>query len=189
MPSASVRSSLLRVIDVSSPASPWVVSVYNTPGHAYDVHVAGHLALVADGKAGLRIIDVSNLSAVSEIGHYIPHDGDVRGVDVAGHNAYLASGKRGLVVVDISDPRNPSKVGRFDKPRRARSIQVAGSYAYVGDLKRLRVLDISDPSAPREIASYKTPGNADDVCVVDATAYIANYDAGLMILGMEAQGN
>jgi len=56
---------------------------------------------IADGKSGLRIIDVSNPSALVEVGHYLPRDGDVRGVDVAGPYAYLASGKPGLVVVDI----------------------------------------------------------------------------------------
>jgi len=61
----------------------------------------------ADGKSGLRIIDVSNPSVLGEVGHYLPRDGDVRGVDVAGRFAYLASGRPGLVVVDISDPKNP----------------------------------------------------------------------------------
>ena len=116
-------------------------------------------------------------------------DGDVRGVDVAGPYASLASGKPGLVVLDISDPRNPREVGRFDTPRTARSVQLAGSYAYVGDLKWLRVLDISNPSAPREIASYNTPGYADDVWVTDGTAYVAAYDAGLMILELKRKGD
>ena len=66
-------------------------------------------------------------------------------------------------------------------------MRVSGSYAYVGDLKWVRVIDISDPTAPREIASYKTPGTAEEITVVDGAAYIANYDAGLMILGIEGQ--
>lgn len=119
---------------------------------------------------------------MSEIGHYLLQDGDVRGVDVAGPYAYLASGKPGLVVVDISDPRSPKEVGRFDTPHTVRSVQVEDSSAYIGDLKWLRVLDISNPSAPVEIASYKTPGSANEVRVSEGTAYVAAYDAGLMIL-------
>ena len=49
----------------------------------------------------------------------------------------------------------------------------------------MRVIDISNPSAPREIASYKTPGYAEEISVLDGAAYVANYDAGLMILGLE----
>jgi len=175
----------LRVIDVSRSTNPTEVSAYDTQGYAYDVRVADGLALVADGKSGLSIIDVSKPRAPGEIGHYLPEDGDVRGVDVVGPYAYLASGKPGLVVVDISDPRKPREVGRFDTSHTARSVQVAGSHAYVGDLKWLRVLDISNPLVPREIASYKAPSYANDVFVSDATAYVAAYDAGLMILRVD----
>ena len=80
-------------------------------------------------------------------------------------------------------------MGRFDTPRSARSIQVAGPYAYVGDLKWLRVIDVTNPSAPREIASRKTPGYTKEIIVVDGAAYVANYDAGLIIMGIEGQGS
>ena len=150
-----------------------------------DVHLAGDLAFVADGTSGLRIIDVSNPSEANEIGHYLPDDADVRGVDVVGSFAYLASGKPGLVVVEISDPRNPREVATIDTPRTARSVRLDGSYAYVGDLKWLRVIDISTPSAPREIASYKTPSYVEGIWVKDGTAFVADYDAGLMIVGLK----
>ena len=173
---------------MSNVTRPTELSAYDTPGYAYDVHAWGRLVLVADGKSGLRIVNVSDLSAPREIGHFLPQDGDVRGIDTAGRYAYLAAGKPGLVVLDISDPTNPREVGRFDTPRSARSVQVVGSYAYVGDLKWLRVLDISNPSEIREIASYKTPGTAEQISVVDGIAYVANYDAGLMILGLQGHG-
>jgi hypothetical protein len=179
----------LRVIDVSSPGSPTEVAAYDTPGYAYDVHIEGHLAYVADGEAGLRIIDVSNPSVGGEIGHYLPTDGDVRGVEVAGPYAYLASGRPGLLVVDISDPKKLKVVGRFDTPRTARSIRLDGPVAYVGDLNWLRAIDISTPSAPTEIASYKNPSYADHISVSDGIAYVAAYDAGLMIVGLQPDEN
>ena len=124
-----------------------------------------------------------------EIGHYLPTDGDVRGVEVAGPFAYLASGKPGLLVVDISNPSQPKEVGRFDTPRTARSVRLDGPVAYVGDLNWLRAIDISTPSAPTEIASYKIPSYADHISVSDGTAYVAAYDAGLMIVGLRPDEN
>ena len=62
-------------------ARPTEISAYDTPGYAYDVHMWGRLALVADGTSGLRIVDVSDPSAPREIGHFLPQDGDVRGID------------------------------------------------------------------------------------------------------------
>ena len=47
------------------------VSAHDTPGYAYDVHVTGRLALVADGESGLRVMDVSNTSVVAELGQYL----------------------------------------------------------------------------------------------------------------------
>ena len=144
---------------------------------------------MADSDKGLSIIDISNPSAPIEIGQFLPQRQrfDVRGVDVAGSHAYLAAGYSGLSVVDVSDPKNPREVGRYDTPRAARTVRVSGPYAYVGDLKWLRVFDISEPSAPREIASYKAPATAAAIWIADSKVYVAAYEAGLMILGIEAQ--
>jgi hypothetical protein len=95
----------------------------------------------------------------------------------------------GLTILDISDPNCPREVGHCDTPRSARSVQVAGSYAYVGDLRWLRVFDISTPSAPREVASYNAPANTADIWVADSGVYVAAYEAGLMILGLATQPN
>ena len=145
---------------------------------------------MADGDHGLRIFDIGDPSvAPVEIGHFLPERErfDVRGVDVVGSHAYLAAGYSGLSVVDVSDPKNPREVGHYDTPRAARRVQVSGSYAYLGDLKWLRVFDVSVPSAVREIASYKAPGNAADIWVEDSGVYVAAREAGLIVLGIEAQ--
>jgi hypothetical protein len=99
--------------------------------------------------------------------------------------AYLAAGRPGLVVVDISDPANPRRLADADTPRTARSVDVEGNYAYVGDLNWLRVFDISSPSAPKEIASYEAPAQTDRVWVSNRTAYVAAYDAGLLVLSLD----
>ncbi len=106
-------------------------------------------------------------------------------ITVSGSLAQVADGPSGLRVIDVSRATRPREVSAYDTPRTARSVQVVGAHAYVGDLKWLRVIDISNPSAPREIASYKTPSYAHDIQVSDGTAYVANYDAGLMILALK----
>ena len=58
----------LRVIDVSTPASPTEVGFFDTPGNALDVAVSGTYAYVADRDAGLRVIDVSTPSNPIEVG-------------------------------------------------------------------------------------------------------------------------
>ena len=167
---------------MSDPEAPAEVSAYDTPGYAYDVHLVAELAFVADGEAGLRIIDVSDRLSPNEIGHYVSEGAEVRGVDVDGRYAYLAAGYSGLLVVDVSDPRSPRLVRQVETPRGARTVRLSGSLAYVGDFERVRVFDVSKPSAPREIASYRTPAQADGFWVAGDTVYVAVYDAGLILL-------
>jgi hypothetical protein len=46
----------LRVISVADPARPTVAGYYDTPGHANAVSVSRHYAYIADGDAGLQIL-------------------------------------------------------------------------------------------------------------------------------------
>ena len=85
---------------------------------------------------------------------------------------------------------SPSPIPKFPAKwdasiRGVRSGQLAGSYAYVTDLKWVRVLDVSPPSAAQEIAADKTPSFAEEISVGDAIGYVANYDAGVMVLAWQ----
>ena len=77
------------MINVANPARPVEVGVYDTPGDASGVTVAGGYAYVANGESGLRIINVAGLAPPVEVGAYAP-PGDVRDVAVAGNYAYVA---------------------------------------------------------------------------------------------------
>jgi hypothetical protein len=61
---------MLRVIDVSAPASPSVIGVCNTVGHAQSVNVVGERAYLAEDTRGLRVVDISNPTDPQEAGHW-----------------------------------------------------------------------------------------------------------------------
>jgi hypothetical protein len=122
------------------------------------------------GAAGgdLRIVDVSNPTAPSEVGFYdMPGDAwsVAEGVAVAGDYAYIAAGGD-LRIVDVSNPAVPTEVGFYDTPE-ARGVTVAGDYAYVaagyGGLLILRL-------APLTAASIPTTGGS-LTSSVDQTTY------------------
>ncbi len=81
---------------------------------------------------GLRIINVSNPAAPSEVGSY-DTPGDAWGVAVAGAYAYVADGLMGLRIIDVSNPAALREVGFYDTPWSARGVAVAGDTAYVAD--------------------------------------------------------
>jgi hypothetical protein len=50
----------LQVIDIRDPANPQRVGGHDTSGEAQGVAVVGNYAYLADGSAGLRVIDLIN---------------------------------------------------------------------------------------------------------------------------------
>ena len=83
------RLAILNIADPSLPTLAGQTGVF--PGIVNDVAVAGNYAYVADGSAGLRIIDVSLPSAPAEVGFY-DTPGAAYDVAVAGNYAYVADG-------------------------------------------------------------------------------------------------
>jgi len=153
-----------------------------TPGTAIDVEVVGHLAYVADGEFGLRVIDVSNPVSPINVGA-LDTPGSARNVTLVGDLAYVADRISGLRVIDVSNPASPFEVGALNTPGSAFNVAVAGDVAYVADASSgLRAIDVSDPASPFELGALDTPGSARNVTVVANLAYVADGLSGLRVI-------
>ena len=91
----------LRIINVSDPTAPFLMSLANTPGTALNVTISGTTAFVADSEAGIQIFDVSNPSLPVLINSYNMTP-DVNDISIDGNNAYVAT-SQGITVLDISN--------------------------------------------------------------------------------------
>jgi hypothetical protein len=121
------------------------VGALDTPGQAYDVEVVGDLAYVADGGAGLRVIDIFDPAAPIELGA-LDTPGIALDVEVVGDLAYLAAGVSGLRILDVSNPAALVELGALDTPSVALDVEVIGDMAYVVDMDYgLRVVQVSNP--------------------------------------------
>jgi len=186
----------LTILDISNPASPTVVGkTLPLPDIVHDVAVVGSYAYVADGSAGLRVVDISTPVNPAEVGFY-DTPGGANGVAVAGGYAYVVGDSGhpdyigGLRVVDVSTPANPTEVGFYDTPGSASGVAVAGGYAYVADARGgLRVVDVSTPFDPTEVGFYDTPGRAYGVAVAGGYAYVADWNAGLRVVDVSEPSN
>ena len=85
------------------PFDPIEIGSIGTPGIASGVSVVGTLAYVADGDAGLRVIDISNSVLPVELG-FIAMPDRVYDIAVVGTRAYVADGSAGLRVIDVPEP-------------------------------------------------------------------------------------
>ncbi|MCZ7636653.1 MAG: hypothetical protein M5U12_11875 [Verrucomicrobia bacterium] len=166
---------------MSDPANPQRVGGCETSGSAQGVAVSGHYAHVADGDAGLQVIDVSNPANPRRVGGY-DTSGIAYGVAVSGHYAYVADSWTGLQVIDVNDPAHPQRVGGYDTGGGAAGVAVSGDYAYVADgWAGLQVIDVSDPANPRRVGGNSSfDGQA--VCVGSDHVFVAAGRDGLIIL-------
>jgi hypothetical protein len=150
-------------------------------GPARSVAVQGSYAYVISTDAelpGLRIIDVSDPTAPSQVG-FCDLPGGARDVAVEGSYAYVATWDSGLRIIDVSAPANPSETGSYDTPGYAVEVALAGNYAYVADgPSGLRIIDVSIPAAPSEEGFYEVVTGR--VAVMGSYAYVV--DGGLRII-------
>jgi hypothetical protein len=153
----AARSSGLLVFDVSEEASRSTFRPAAVFGarFAEDVAVAGSLAFVADGAAGLRIVAVEPAGGepgeyrARELSHFQP-GGVVHSVTVDGPIACAAAGSAGVLVLDVSDPAVPRQLASILSPD-ARDVALEGSMLLVADAAAgLRFFDLSVPGHPVE---------------------------------------
>jgi hypothetical protein len=166
------------------PFEPVSLGALDTPGTAEGVAIVSGLAYVADGQAGLQVIDVSDPTAPTVVGA-LDTPGYAYALAVIGSHAFVADGSSGLRIIDVADPAAPTLVGTYDTPGLAIDLTVDGDLALVADIQgRLVLLDITDVTAPSLLATYGTPpsSNCYDVAVSGDLAFVTVQGAGLLVL-------
>ncbi len=190
----------LRIIDVSTPATPVEVGSYDTPGSALDVVVDPtlELAFVADGLEGLIVIDVSTPASPTFAGNYevggeacgIAYWND--GVDdllIITHKDYDVANNNVVRTYNVSDLANIVQEDIFYAVHRPMDVYFgdygANEYAFIADSSGLRILDVTDPTNMIQAGYISTKGTARNVFVdvANTFAYIADagYDYGFQI--------
>lgn len=159
---------------VASPASGmFEVGSLNTSG-ASQVVVENHVAYLAAGAAGLRIVDVSRPDAPVEIGS-LDVFGYASDIDVANGYAYVLDFESDrLYIVDVTQPSAPQVVATVAPPLGPSAVKVVGDRAYVTlAIESLLVIDVSNPRRPVEVASVPVFGQLDDIAIFGDLAVVA----------------
>jgi hypothetical protein len=114
-------------------ASPDTLPVgwIDTPANARSLFINGNQAYVADGRAGLIIIDITDPAHPVIVGEFDTRD-YANEVCVSGDKAYVADGDGGLFVIDVSNPDKPVLYGSLDVSY-ANGIAVRNDTIFVAD--------------------------------------------------------
>ena len=110
----------LEIFTLIAPTQPARIGEIGTPGRAQSVAVEGNTAYIADGAAGVQVIDVavpSKPSLVKTIGGFT----SARRVRVADDKLYALDRERGMLVFNLRDIHN------MQVPRPRRFFRTAGT--------------------------------------------------------------
>jgi len=107
------------------------LGMIDTPSNARNLFVQGDYVYIADGRAGLIIINATDPGNLAIVGEY-DTDYYANAVYVSGEKAYVADGDGGIEVVNVSDPSEPQYYGSI-RTSYANGISVRGDTLYVAD--------------------------------------------------------
>jgi hypothetical protein len=185
----------LNVMDVSVPSNPIRRGSCAIPAGGYnvdleyDIVVRSNRVFVGSGLGGLTMVDVSNPSTPTMVGHWTNSS---LGVALDSSYAYVAtgnpywSGNRGLDILNIANPGNPTRLSEWDTSvGYAYRVAANGNYAYLADgASGVQVFDITDRSAPFRVANYAMTAN--DLVLRDNRAYVTGNGLRILDLGNPA---
>jgi hypothetical protein len=144
----------VNVFDVSAPATPQWTGRVNLPygdtvySSVSSLAIHGRLAYVADGAAGIQVIDFSDAWNPRLVGQ-----ADVAfaamDIRISGEQLYVTDLWYGLGIYDLDDPLQPSLISLTALPYSCSALAVTGDQAYVAGLTGgVTIFDAQDPVAP-----------------------------------------
>jgi hypothetical protein len=176
----------ISVIDGANPFEPIEASRVETDGEAYDVAITGNVGVVADGSAGLLLLDLEDLSFPVVIGRS-PTSGAAAAVALWDGLAVvgMADPARGLAVFDITDPTQPTLLAELSMPSDPVAVEVHGDLAAFLTDDIVHVVSLSDPAAPVELSHHEVHwGDGMGLALSETRAMVANYPGNLLYLDL-----
>ncbi len=121
--------------------------------NAYRLRVVGELVYVADGDAGLKILDRDSGAVVGSF----PTRGFASDVVVTNNMAFIATASIGVTVVDVSAPGSPALVREIETGGQALQVRTlkAGDLVVAANWRDVVVIDARSPEAVKLLAVDK----------------------------------
>jgi len=142
-----------------------IIGMLDTPGQAKRIVVNENVAYIADGTAGLQIIDVQN-PFYPQLLSNIPTSDTTEDIVLHDGIAYIADSSSGLKIFDITNPSNPQLLSIVCQNGDVRGVDVnrKDEILYAVDYDNgLQIISIKEESASR----YKILGSKNDIFVSD----------------------
>ncbi|MBN1782122.1 choice-of-anchor D domain-containing protein [bacterium] len=167
-----------------------VYSSFNTQGEVRGVTVRQGYAFLADGTAGLRVLDVITPANPVDIGQYSDIEDACYDVDIyqrqGSSYALLACGTDGFIVLDYS---GFFKKQQINTPGVSKKILVSDNRAILVDSSSVFVYNIIDlPALPVQTHALTNDIDAYGMAIVGDTLFVANGRYGFLLWNLQTNG-
>ncbi|MCW1892237.1 MAG: hypothetical protein KIH65_003265 [Candidatus Uhrbacteria bacterium] len=150
-----------KIVDISNPGNPTVLSTSTVSGAIRDIKVAGQYAYMTDASNdAVLTFDVSDVrnpiqtatTTATTAGY------QARGIDIVGGYLYVTGDFYGagaggdISTFDLSDPAHPVRIYNSGSGGGAGSILAQGKYLYAGLSGEMSVYDNTDKTSPVQVS-------------------------------------
>lgn len=195
----------IAVVDVTDRTNPLLAGAVDTPGSAraaaamqvfaapegiqpgtleftQQARLQAVFLYVADGSAGLQVIDATDPAAMQVIGQ-VNTPGLAQDIVMSGYVGFVADGKAGVRVYDLRSPAQPVEVAHYEVPGYVYSLNLAGTrlYAAAGD-GGLIAIEVSDLANPQVVSTYQGVKNVRASAVAGNIGTIAAGEYGVQTI-------
>lgn len=176
----------LSVFDVSNASEPILLD--NQPlSLAHYFHITEGYAFVACWNSGLRIVNFTDPTNLTEVGSY--NDGvEVGATFVANDVAIVTKTDGGVLLLNVSDPTNPQKISQYNATGIPNVCTIRDNIAFVAywgaSGSRIVFLNVTDPLTPVFIGQYADVMDTYDFHLKDDLLIIANDVLGVYFVSI-----
>ncbi|MCY3414583.1 MAG: hypothetical protein INQ03_23240 [Candidatus Heimdallarchaeota archaeon] len=143
------------MIDIDDPQNPAVLGSYIS-SWPMEFQVVNNLAYIV-GDEGLEIIDVSDPSAMIQLGSFLSEE-LVHDLAVRDELVFMVGSSVGLSIINVSNPELPLLISHTELNGETVRVELAGEYCMISRIdgySRIEVYDISDLSNPMYLGEYQ----------------------------------
>lgn len=175
-----IHWSFLRVVDISTPERPRIVSTLDNEDYVQDMAVSGNACYLIknnpswDNRLDIVVVDeFSEAQVVSSVDLNTSYS--FHRLAVGNGYAYIPSGE-GLIVVDVDPPEDAHVVAVHESIHAWGDITIKGSNIYILTSHAVRVFDATSPEAPVQIGGMSFENSGGTIIARANYAYIGTSD-------------
>ena len=115
--------------------------------NAWGIALYQHYAVLADGDAGLKIVDIRTPEKAAIVGQ-VALSGFARQLVIAKGRAFVALGSSGFAIVDLQKPVAPKVLAQVPTPYSILDLELSGDTVFAANWTDIRAYDVSQPDKP-----------------------------------------